>query len=305
MSAVSAFSPDWIQTDPFPIPAHAVIIAEVGINHNGDVALAKKLIREAHLAGCDAVKFQKRTIDIVYPAQTLAEPRESPWGSTQREQKEGLEFGREEYDEIDALCRELGIAWSASAWDIESQRFLAKYSLAFNKVASAMLTNVPFLEFVAAERRPTYISTGMSTIEDVDRAVEIFRSEGCPFVLMHSVSTYPADESTLNLAAMATLRQRYDVPVGYSGHEPSVSPSVVAAALGAVVIERHLTLDRSMYGSDQAASLEPIGMRNMVEMVRKVPRLVGDGEKRVLEAELPVARKLRYWEDPASVSADG
>ena len=302
MSAVSAFSPDWIQTDPFPIPAHVAIIAEIGINHNGDLEVAKRLIREAHLAGCDAVKFQKRTIDIVYSAETLAEPRESPWGSTQREQKEGLEFGRQEYDAIDEFCRELGIAWSASAWDIESQRFLGKYELPFNKVASAMLTNVAFLEAVAAERRPTYISTGMSSLEEVDRAVGIFRAVECPFVLLHSVSTYPADVSTLNLAVMTTLRQRYGVPVGYSGHEPSVSPSVVAATLGAVAIERHLTLDRSMYGSDQAASLEPIGMRNMVEMVRKIPRIVGDGEKRVLEAERSVARKLRYWEAPSSAS---
>lgn len=296
MSAVSAFAPDWVQRDPVPIPAHVVVIAEVGINHNGDIDLAKNLIREARLAGCDAVKFQKRTIDVVYSAEMLAEPRESPWGSTQREQKEGLEFGRAEYDVIDALCRDLGIAWSASAWDIDSQRFLAKYNLKFNKVASAMITNVSFLEVVAKEQRPTYISTGMSTLEEIDLAVNVFRTAECPFVLMHSVSTYPADESTLNLAAMATLRQRYGVPVGYSGHEPSVSPSVVAAALGAVVIERHLTLDRAMYGSDQSASLEPIGLRNMVEMVRKVPRLLGDGEKRLIEAERPIARKLRYWE---------
>ncbi len=297
MSAVSAFSPELVQHDPFPIPAHVVMIAEVGINHNGDLETAKRLIREAHLAGCDAVKFQKRTIDVVYSREVLAEPRESPWGSTQRAQKEGLEFGRNEYDAIDVLCRELGIAWSASAWDIDSQRFLNNYNLAFNKVASALITNIPFLEVVAAEKRPTYISTGMSTIADIDRAVQIFRNAKCPFVLLHSVSTYPADEASLNLSAMETLRNRYGVPVGYSGHEPSVSPSLVAAALGAVVIERHLTLDRSMYGSDQAASLEPIGMRNLVEMVRKVPRLIGDGSKDLLPAERPVAQKLRYWEE--------
>ena len=272
------------------------IIAEIGINHNGDLKIAKQLIDQSKAAGCDAVKFQKRTIDVVYSPDVLDQPRESPWGSTQRDQKMGLEFGVAEYDEINRYCNEVGIIWFASAWDIPSQNFLRRYNCPYNKVASAMTTHVAFLGEVASEKKMTFISTGMCTLDDVDHAVKIFRDADCPFVLLHTVSTYPAKESDLNLAVMATLRERYECPVGYSGHEPSVSPSVIAGALGAQVIERHVTLDRSMYGSDQSASLEPAGLLNLVSTIRKISECVGNGEKQVIDAEKEVAKKLRYWE---------
>ncbi len=283
---------------PWPIAERVFVIAEIGINHNGDLAVAKQLIDVAHAAGCDAVKFQKRAIDVVYSPDVLAQPRQSPWGATQREQKEGLEFGEAEYDAIDAYCRELGIDWFASAWDVDSQHFLAKYKLKYNKIASAMVTNRAVVEAVAAEKKLTFLSTGMSTIQEVDAAVDIFRKHGCPFVLMHTVSTYPTAEAELNLITMQTLRQRYGVDVGYSGHEVSVEPSVLAALLGAVAVERHITLDRTMYGSDQSASLEPDELAALVERMRAIPSLIGDGEKRVTQGEEAVARKLRYW--PAS-----
>ena len=272
------------------------IIAEIGINHNGDLKIAKQLIDQSKAAGCDAVKFQKRTIDVVYSPDVLDQPRESPWGSTQRDQKMGLEFGVAEYDEINRYCNEVGIIWFASAWDIPSQNFLRQYNCLYNKVASAMTTHVAFLKEVASEKKMTFISTGMCTLDDVDQAVKIFRDADCPFVLLHTVSTYPAKESDLNLAVMATLRERYKCPVGYSGHEPSVSPSVIAGALGAQVIERHVTLDRSMYGSDQSASLESAGLLNLVSTIRKISECVGNGEKQVMDAEKEVAKKLRYWE---------
>ena len=280
---------------PWPIAERVFVIAEIGINHNGDLDLAKRLIDVAHAAGCDAVKFQKRTIDVVYSSEVLAQPRQSPWGSTQREQKEGLEFGEAEYDAIDAYCRGLGIDWFASAWDVGSQIFLAKYKLKYNKLASALITNRAVVEAVAAERKLTFLSTGMSTMEEVDAAVDIFRKHDCPFVLMHTVSTYPTAEAELNLITMQTLRQRYGVDVGYSGHEASVEPSILAALLGAVAVERHITLDRAMYGSDQSASLEPGELAALVERMRAIPSLIGDGEKRVTAGEEAVASKLRYW----------
>ena len=283
---------------PWPIAERVFVIAEIGINHNGDLAVAKQLIDVAHAAGCDAVKFQKRTIDVVYTPEVLSQPRQSPWGATQREQKEGLEFGETEYDAIDAYCRDLGIDWFASAWDVGSQAFLSKYKLKYNKIASAMITNRAVVEAVAAEKKLTFLSTGMSTIREVDAAVDIFRKHDCPFVLMHTVSTYPTAESELNLITVQTLRQRYGVDVGYSGHEASVEPSILAALLGAVAVERHITLDRTMYGSDQSASLEPSELTALVERMRAIPSLIGDGEKRVTEGEEAVANKLRYW--PAS-----
>lgn len=288
------------QAQSWPVPERVYIIAEAGINHNGDMTIAKKLIDMAKSAGCDAVKFQKRTIDIVYSADVLAAPRESPWGTTQRQQKEGLEFGEVEYDEIDHYCREVEMQWFASAWDIPSQKFLRKYNAPYNKVASAMATHRDFLREVASEKRPTFISTGMCTWEDVDAAVDIFRRADCAFVLMHTVSEYPCDETLLNLRVMHALRERYGAPVGYSGHEPSVSPSVIAASLGAVAIERHITLDRAMYGSDQAASLEEPGLRTLVAQIRKIPSLLGDGVKRTSPGEAAVAEKLRYWTCGAS-----
>ena len=274
-----------------------LIIAELGINHNGDLGIAKQLIDAAKAAGADAVKFQKRTIEIVYTPEQLAAPRTSPWGTTNGEQKRHLEFGRAEYDEIDAYCQAVGMPWFASAWDLESLAFLEMYDLPYNKVASAMLTNVPFLEAVAAEGKLTFISTGMSTVEPICTAAYHFNDARCPFVLMHTVSTYPTPDTDLNLACLATLRQ-LNSRVGYSGHEVSPIPSIIAAALGAEVIERHLTLDRSMYGSDQAASLEPRAFASMVDAIRRIPGYLRNGMKRWMPGEADVAKKLRYWEAP-------
>ena len=273
------------------------VIAEVGINHNGDLSIAKKLIALASDSGCYAVKFQKRTLDIVYPEDILDSPRESPWGTTQRDQKEGLEFSRSDYEEIDAFCREIGILWSASAWDLPSLHFVESFKPAFHKIASALVTNIEFVEAVASLGRVTLMSTGMTTVEDIDRAVEIFHRANTKVILLHTVSTYPTPEEDLNLRTIQSLSERYGLPVGYSGHEAAVSPSIVAAALGAVVIERHITLDRTMYGSDQAASLEPDGLRQLVSVVNKVPVLLGSGQKNWAPGEKEVAGKLRYWED--------
>jgi len=280
---------------PWPVAARMFVIAEIGINHNGDLGVAKQLIAAAHEAGCDAVKFQKRTIDVVYTPEVLAQPRTSPWGSTQRAQKEGLEFGEAEYAEIDRYCRELGIDWFASAWDVPSLEFLSRYELRYNKIASAMLTNRAFVEAVAAEGRLSFVSTGMSTLEEIDAAMAMFSRHACPVILMHTVSTYPTAETELNLAAIETLRRRYATPVGYSGHEASIEPSVMAAMFGAVAIERHLTLDRGMYGSDQSASLEPHELTQLVSRLRALPAMLGDGEKHVGAGEAAVAGKLRYW----------
>lgn len=291
-----AFAHDVIQAGTVPIARHVFFIAEIGINHNGDINLAKDMILMARAAGCDAVKFQKRTIDIVYSPDVLAQPRESPWGKTQRDQKEGLELSEEDYDELDRFCRGAGIHWFASAWDIPSLHFLRRYNLPFNKIASAMLTHDAFLEEVAAEGKPTFVSTGMTDIPAIDRAVEVFRRHDCPVILMHSVSTYPCPEKDLNLSFICELRKRYGLPVGYSGHEASVSPSLVAAALGAVAIERHVTVDRALMGSDQAASLEGAGLFQLLGQLRKLPLVVGSGEKIVTDGEKAVAKKLRYWE---------
>ena len=276
-------------------PNYVYVIAEVGINHNGDVSLAKRLIDEARSAGCDAVKFQKRTVDVVYDAATLQSPRESPWGTTQREQKEGLEFGQDEYEQIADHCASAGIAWTASAWDLQSLQFIEEFNPPFHKVASAMVTNLDFVNAVAELGRPTLVSTGMCDLQDVDKVVEIFESYATPLGLFHTVSTYPSAETELNLEMIPTLKRRYGVATGYSGHEASVSPSVVAAALGAQFIERHITLDRSMYGSDQSASLEPGGLRQLVSTLRKLPSMIGTGEKVWAPGEREVAAKLRYW----------
>lgn len=269
------------------------ITTEVGINHNGDLQIAKKLIDVAAFAGCDAVKFQKRTIDKVYTKEYLDSHRESPWGTTQRAQKEGLEFGKKEYDEIDKYCKEKGIEWFASAWDIDSQRFLRKYNLRHNKIASAMLTNQDLLNLVADEKRYTFISTGMSTLEEIDKAVDIFKKKSCPFELMHCNSVYPMKDVDANLNAIETLRKRYNCNVGYSGHEVGLQISIAAVGMGATSIERHITLDRAMYGSDQAASVEPGGLIRLVRDIRIIEKALGDGVKRVTKAEESVKAKLR------------
>ena len=277
-----------------PAP-YCYITAEIGINHNGSLQIAKDLIDMAIEAGCDAVKFQKRTIDVVYPQDLLDQPRESPWGTTQRDQKEGLELGKEQYDELDRYCRGRGIDWFASAWDPQSLAFVESYDPPHHKIASALTTNVEFVEAVAALGRHTYVSTGMCEWEDVDRAVEIFRARGTAFTLMHTVATYPTPDEQANLAAMLRLRERYGCPVGFSSHEIGLVCSMLAVALGATSLERHITLDRAMYGSDQAASLERRGLELLVRDVRALPAIMGDGEKRMTDHERPVADKLRYF----------
>lgn len=272
------------------------IIAEIGINHNGDIELAKKLIDTAAQAGCDAVKFQKRTPEICIPEKMKTIMRDTPWGlMTYLDYKKKIEFNENEYDLIESYCKQMNIAWSASAWDIESLRFLDKYNLPFNKVASALATHIEFLKEVAKRRILTYVSVGMCGYEDIDAIVEIFRSYSCPLVLMHTVSTYPAQDKDLNLKMIQTISNKYNLPVGYSGHESSVSPSVVAASLGAVAIERHITLDRSMWGTDHSASLESSGLNQLVGAIRKVPIVLGDGVKKIIEGELEAAKKMRYW----------
>ncbi|PKN76954.1 MAG: N-acetylneuraminate synthase [Deltaproteobacteria bacterium HGW-Deltaproteobacteria-10] len=269
------------------------IIAEIGINHNGDIQVAKDLIKVAKDAGCDAVKFQKRTIDLVYTQELLDSPRESPWGKTQRAQKEGIEFGYDEYREIDSYCNELGIEWFASAWDLESQKFLRQFNCKYNKIASAMLTYEPLLQEVASEKKHTFISTGMSDVKNIDRAVQIFKQAGCPFELMHCVSTYPMIDEDANLNCIKTLRDRYGCNVGYSGHEVGLAVSYAAAALGITSLERHITLDRAMYGSDQSASVEPAGLRMLVGAIRKIEQAMGDGKITINEKEIPISKKLR------------
>lgn len=270
-----------------------LFVAEVGINHNGDMEICKELIDVAVDAGCDAVKFQKRDINLVYTQEFLDSPRESPWGKTQRAQKEGLEFGREDYQEIDRYCNEKGIKWFASAWDTNSQEFLRQFDCQYNKIASAMIVHKDLLHMVAEEGKHTFISTGMSNYDDIQRAVDIFRKANCPFELMHTVSTYPMKDEDANLRVIETLRNRYGCNVGYSGHEVGLAISYAAAAMGITSLERHITLDRAMYGSDQSASIEPSGLRQLVGAVRKIEKAMGDGEKRVIDAEIPIARKLR------------
>jgi N-acetylneuraminate synthase len=275
------------------------IIAEVGINHNGDINIAKDLIKIAKEAGCDAVKFQKRTIDLVYTKELLDSHRESPWGKTQRDQKEGLEFGLKEYKEIDKYCKEIGIEWFASAWDIESQKFLRQFNCKYNKVASAMLVYEDLLKEIVLEKKHTFISTGMSDIKAIDKAVEIFKKAGCPFELMHCLSTYPMDDEDANLSCIKTLKECYKCNVGYSGHEVGLAVSYAAVAMGITSLERHITLDRAMYGSDQAASVEPAGLKSLVGAVRKIEKAIGDGKITVHPKEVPIAKKLRAhipWE---------
>ena len=269
------------------------IIAEIGINHNGDIKIAKDLINVAKESGCDAVKFQKRTIDIVYTKELLDSLRESPWGKNQRAQKEGLEFGFEEYKEIDRYCKELGIDWFASAWDLESQKFLSQFNSKYNKIASAMLTYEPLLQEIASEKKHTFISTGMSNVKNIDRAVQIFKEAECPFELMHCISTYPMEDEDANLNCIKTLRDRYRCNVGYSGHEVGLAVSYAAAALGITSLERHISLDRAMYGSDQSASLEPAALRMLVGAIRKIEKAMGDGNITINEKEIPISKKLR------------
>ena len=270
------------------------ITAEIGINHNGSIEIAKKLIKMSKDCGCDAVKFQKRTVEKVYSSDVLDAPRESPWGTTNRDQKLGLEFNKKEYDEIDSYCKQKNIEWYASAWDIDSQLFLKEYDLKYNKIASAMLTNLELAEIVADEGKKTFISTGMSTMDQIKQIVEIFRKKSCPFELMHSNSSYPMKLEEANLKCITTLKKEFDCDVGYSGHEVSSYVVCLAAVmLGATSIERHVTLDRSMYGSDQSASLEKPGLERLVRDIHRTDLILGDGIKRIWDSEKPVMKKLR------------
>jgi N-acetylneuraminate synthase len=267
------------------------IVAEIGINHNGSVDIVKEMIRRASSKGVDAVKFQKRTIDVVYCKEELDRYRESSWGTTNREQKEGLEFGKTEYDEIDQYCKALGIMWFASCWDEASIDFIDQYAPPCYKIASASLTDHDLLKYHRTKGKPIILATGMSTMDEIEASVNVLGTEN--LILLHSTSTYPCKSEELNLKVIKTLNDKFDVPIGYSGHEVGVSTTVVAVALGACMVERHFTLDRSMYGSDQAASLEPEGLRHVVDYIRTYEKAIGDGVKKVFESELPTKVKLR------------
>jgi len=267
------------------------VIAEIGINHNGSVDLAKRLISVAVAAGCDAVKFQKRTVDVVYSAEELARPRESQFGTTNGDLKYGLELDYYDYQEIDAYCRASKIAWFASCWDEKSVDFIKKFNVPCYKIASASLTDDHLLRHTRATGKPIILSTGMSTIEQIDHAVEVLGKED--LILLHACSTYPAYYEELNLRAVPVMKERYSVPVGYSGHETGIASTVAATVLGACCVERHITMDRSMEGSDHAASLEPNGISRIVRDIRLVEQSMGDGVKRVFEREQPIIKKLR------------
>jgi len=267
------------------------VIAEIGINHNGDIELCKKLIDAAVEAGCEAVKFQKRTVDVVYTAEELARPRENPFGTTNGDLKRGLEFGKEQYAQIDAHCKQKGIMWFASCWDEGSVDFIDQFNPPCYKIASASLTDDALLKHHRAKGKPIILSTGMSTLEQIDHAVEVLGKEN--LVVLHATSTYPSKLEELNLMVIPALVERYQVPIGYSGHEVGLAPSLAAAILGACTIERHITMDRSMWGSDQAASVEAQGMERLVKDVRAWEEARGDGVKRVYDSEKPILEKLR------------
>lgn len=269
----------------------AFIVAEIGINHNGDLDQAKQLIKVAVDSGCDAVKFQKRTVDRVYTSTELNQPRESPFGETNGDLKRGLEFGFEEYSAIDQMCRELGIIWFASCWDEESVDFIEQFNPACFKIASACLTHDNLLHHHATKKRPMFLSTGMSTLEEIDKAVDILGRDN--LALMHCTSSYPCKPDEINLKVIQSLMSRYDLPIGYSGHEVGLYTTLAAVVLGACAVERHITLDRAMWGSDQAASIEPQGLARLVKDIRAVESAMGDGVKRVYKSEIPTMNKLR------------
>jgi N-acetylneuraminate synthase len=270
------------------------LVAEIGINHNGNLSIAKQLIEEAKLSGFDAVKFQKRDINLVYKKEFLDSFRESPWGKTQRKQKEGLEFGRQQYDGIDKYCKKLKIHWFASAWDLNSLKFLDKYKLKYNKIASAMIVDLEFLKEVAKRKKYTFISTGMSTIKDINNAVRIFRKFNCQFELMHCVSTYPMENEDANLTTIKKLKEKYKCNVGYSGHEIGLAVSYAAFGMGISSLERHVTLNRAMYGSDQAASVEKNGMFQLVKNIRMMEKSIGKNKMgHIHPREKKISNKLR------------
>ncbi len=271
------------------------VIAEVGINHNGDLETCKKLIDVAVDAGCDTVKFQKRTIDVVYSKEALAKERESPFGTKNGDLKRGLEFGLDEYKEIDRYCKEKGIIWFASPWDVQSVDFLEKLDVPCYKIASACLTDKKMLQKIKEIGKPVILSTGMSSMEQINAAVDFLGEEN--LVILHCTSTYPTAEDEHDLNVITSFRKHFNCPIGYSGHEPGVHPTIMAAALGACVLERHITLDRAMYGSDQAASLEKRGLEIICKVVKKAPMYLGGYTKKVFDSEKPIIEKLRRVDD--------
>lgn len=267
------------------------VTAEIGINHNGDLNIAKKLIDMAVFAGCDAVKFQKRTVEDVYTPEELARPRENPFGPTNGDLKRGLEFGKKEYKEIDKYCKQKNIMWFASPWDIKSIDFLEKFNVPCYKIASASLTDDKLLRHIKSKKKPIILSTGMSTVKQIKHAVKVLGNNN--LIILHCTSTYPSDLKELNLNVIPWMKKTFNCPIGYSGHEANLAASLMAAALGACIVERHITLDRAMWGSDQAASIGPNGLNRMVRDIKLVPICLGDGKKRVWESEKPILDKLR------------
>ena len=267
------------------------IIAEIGINHNGSLELAKKMIDIAVTTGCDAVKFQKRTIDVVYTKEELTKERKSIFGETNGDLKRGLEFGKKEYKEIDAYCKKKGIIWFASCWDEASVDFIDKFNPPCYKIASACLTDDNLLLHTKSKGKPILVSTGMSTMKEIRHAVSLLGEDN--IVLMHCTSTYPSNADEMNLKVIETFRKEFSCPIGYSGHERGITPSVLAVAMGAATVERHITTDRTNWGSDQAASLETAGLYHMVRDIRQTPVLLGDGKKVVYQREIPIIDKLR------------
>ena len=280
--------------------ASCFVIAEIGINHNGCVKTAKKLIDLAVAAGCSAVKFQKRTVDVVYTQEELAMPRISPFGETNGDLKRGLEFGEDEYAEIDRYCKEKHILWFASCWDEASVDFIDKFNPPCYKISSASLTDDNLLRHTRSKGKPILLSTGMSSIEEIDHAVNVLGKEN--LVIYHCTSTYPTDNGEVNLSVIPFLKERYNVPIGFSGHERGILPSILSVACGACSVERHITLDRTMWGSDQAASIEPVGLYKMMRDIRNVPVFLGDGKKVVYESEKPIIKKLRRVKNEVCVN---
>ena len=267
------------------------VIAEIGINHNGSVDLAKKMIDIAVTTGCDAVKFQKRTVDVVYTKEELAKERKSVFGNTNGDLKRGLEFGLKEYKKIDKYCKEKNIMWFASCWDEGAVDFIDKFNPPCYKIASASLTDDDLLKYTRTKGKPIILSTGMSTMDQIRHAVSVLGEKN--LIILHCTSTYPSDAHETNLKVIQTLKNEFNCPIGYSGHERGVTPSILAVAVGACVVERHITVDRTNWGSDQAASLETAGLYHMVRDIRAVPALLGDGIKVVYDSERPIIEKLR------------
>lgn len=272
------------------------IIAEIGINHNGDLNIAKELIDIAKVAGCDVVKFQKRNPDVCVPEHQKTVLRQTPWGEmTYLDYKYKVEFNRQEYDEIDLYCKDKNIKWTASPWDLDSLDFLTQYDIPFIKIPSALLTDLELIKASAESGKAIILSTGMSTLEEIDAAVNIIKTtnDSVEYSILHCNSTYPAPIEDLNLRCIQSLKDRYQCPVGYSGHEFGLTTTIASICFGASIIERHITLDRTMWGTDQMCSVEPQGLIKLVRGINELQAALGNGEKVVTETEKPIRKKLR------------